>query len=95
MGIKIHKYGAGTWVFHCPGCKYEHPFRVDGDATRPQWTWNGSEEKPTFTPSLMVNRDWPEMQCHLNMTDGKIHFHTDCHHDLKGQVVDCPDWEGW
>lgn len=92
MADKIHNYGSGDWVFHCPGCGYGHPFRVTGDTSRPQWTWNGSLDKPTFTPSLMVNRDHPS-QCHLNVTDGKIIFHADCHHALAGQTVEMPNWE--
>ena len=41
------------YFFHCPGCEYAHGFHV------PHWTWNGSMESPTFTPSLMCNRDDP------------------------------------
>jgi hypothetical protein len=92
MSVKIHNYGSGDWGFHCPGCGYGHSFRVSGDASRPQWEWNGSIEKPTFTPSLMVNRGAGN-QCHLNVTDGRIIFHADSHHALAGQTVDLPDWE--
>jgi len=94
MSAKIHDHGSGDWGFHCPGCKYDHSFRVNGDATRPQWHWNNSIDKPTFTPSLMVNRG-TDSQCHSYVTDGKIQFLNDCHHALKGQTVDLPDWEGW
>ena len=91
-GAKIHNYGSGDWGFHCPGCGYGHSFRVNSDSTRPQWSWNGSLDKPTFTPSLMVNRG-TATQCHCNVTDGRIVFHTDCHHPLAGQTVDMLDWD--
>ena len=93
MSKKIHNMGSGDWAFHCPGCGYGHSFRVTGDSSRPQWAWNGSEDKPTFTPSLLVNKDFPEQRCHLNMIEGRIQFHIDSHHELKGIVVDCPDWD--
>ena len=93
--MKVHFVGDGNigprggklYVFHCPGCEYGHQFEVPG------WGWNGSFDKPTFTPSLLVNKDFPEMLCHLYMTDGRIQFLQDCHHKLAGQTVECPEWE--
>jgi len=35
----------------CPGCGHKHVLRVSGEQ-RPQWGWNGSLERPTFTPSI-------------------------------------------
>lgn len=90
---KIHNYGSGDWGFHCVGCGYEHSFRVTPDASRPQWKWNGSVERPTFYPSLVVNRDHPKSRCHLIMTDGRIQYLQDCWHKLAGQMVEVPDWE--
>lgn len=92
MGAKIHQMGTGptggtNYVFHCPGCKYGHPFEV------PQWTWNGSLEAPTFRPSLLVNQHVPEWRCHSFVTDGRIQFLDDCFHELKGQTVEIPDWD--
>jgi hypothetical protein len=93
MADKIHDYGSGDWGFHCPGCGYGHSFRVNDDKSRPQWTWNGSLDKPTFTPSLLVNNHEPASRCHSFVTDGKIQFLSDCFHALAGQTVDLPDWE--
>jgi hypothetical protein len=90
--VKI--WDAGPWgdgqhlyVFHCPGCGYGHPFHV------PRWTWNGSFDKPTFTPSLMVNGGDPARRCHSNVTDGRITFHPDSGHALAGQTIDLPECE--
>ncbi len=83
-------------LFLCPGCKSHHPFRIASatPATRPVWGWNGSMDKPTFTPSLLVNQHHPESRCHSFVTDGRIQFLGDCWHDLKNQTVDLPphDW---
>ncbi len=93
MAAKIHNYGSGDWGFHCPGCGYGHSFRVNSDTTRPQWTWNGSLDKPTFAPSLLINQHHPPSRCHSFVRDGKIEFLQDCHHNLKGQTVELPDWD--
>lgn len=97
MPEKLHNAGTGDtgnqgvqtqlW-FNCPGCECTHAFHV------PRWTWNGSMESPTFTPSLMCNRGTPT-QCHSIVTDGKIQFLSDCYHKLAGQTVEMPNWEGW
>lgn len=79
--------GEGSYFIKCPGCKSWHPFNVD--PSRPQvWQFNGDVNKPTFTPSLLVNGSHPESRCHLFLTNGKIQFLSDCHHELAGQTVD-------
>lgn len=93
MGIKIHKMidrgprGGVVYVFHCPGCGHAHPIEV------PHWTWNGSFDKPTFRPSLLCNGSYPEHRCHSFLTEGTIQFLGDCHHGLKSQTVEIPDWD--
>lgn len=89
-------------VFTCPGCHEHHPVRVESadPAKRPIWTWNGSRDKPTFTPSLLVYtgpynqeaREWAG-RCHSFITDGRIQFLPDCSHDKAGQTVDIPECE--
>ena len=57
------------------------------------WKWNGSMEKPTLYPSINFNADDASNRCHSFVTDGKIQFLPDCHHALKGQTVNLPNWE--
>lgn len=100
MADKIHFMGESNrgprggllYVFHCPGCNYGHPFEVDAPNGE-GWNWNRSLDKPTFTPSLLVNKDYPDRLCHSYVTDGKIQFLNDCRHQLAGQTVEIPDWE--
>lgn len=102
MSDKIHYFGANNlgprggklYVFHCPGCKYGHPFEVDAP-NGTGWTWNGSLDKPTFTPSLLVHGGGigTHPRCHSFVTDGRIQFLSDCEHALANQTVELPDWD--
>ncbi len=99
VGAKIHYLGDGNpgprggkvYEFYCVGCGYSHPFEVD--CVEKGWTWNGSLDKPTFMPSLMVNGSIPEKRCHSVVTDGRIQYLADCHHCLAGQMVELTDWD--
>lgn len=43
----------GRLGFHCPSCNEVHVIPV-GAGEGPRWGWNGSYERPTFTPSIRV-----------------------------------------
>ena len=80
-------------IFECPGCKYSHQILVDGPQA---WQWNGDMEKPTITPSILVNQHKSNpsaLVCHSYITDGKIQFLNDCEHELAGKTVDLPQLE--
>lgn len=70
-----------VWWFHCPGCGDAHGFTV------PPWSFNGNLEKPTFQPSLLCDKDDAAKRCHLFVTEGRIRFQRDCHHELRGKTV--------
>lgn len=89
--------GGKGWVFFCPGCKYYHFFQTEKGpnyAGAPIWTWNGSVEKPTFSPSLGVNMGIPAARCHSFVRDGRIEYLGDSYHELRGQTVEMQetDW---
>ncbi len=71
-------------LFECPGCGCAH-------VVNDRWSFNDDFDKPTFKPSVLVNKDKPERRCHSFVTDGKIRFLNDCRHDLAGQTVELPD----
>jgi hypothetical protein len=85
--MKLWKADDNTLVMDCPGCGYGHPFDLR------RWAWNGSMDRPTFTPSLLVNAHAPEVRCHSFVTEGKIQFLDDSFHALAGQTVDLPEVE--
>jgi hypothetical protein len=41
------------YMIFCPGCKCGHGLRV-GQSDGPNWKFNGSMERPTFEPSLLI-----------------------------------------
>jgi hypothetical protein len=48
---KISTGDDGRVSFWCPGCNRAHTITVFGPDG---WGWNGSIEKPTFTPSVLA-----------------------------------------
>jgi hypothetical protein len=78
-------------IFYCPGCKLDHGFKVKGGS--PEWEFNGDFEKPTVSPSILVNKSWPARQCHFFIRDGKFLFLNDCHHEMASSTVEMLDYE--
>jgi hypothetical protein len=68
--MKIKKWNSVStdgWVFYCPGCKELHQF----DA---RWTFDGNEDSPTFSPSLLGGPFWrmpPEWDYETAKAKGK------------------------
>ena len=83
--------GGKIYVFHCPGCHYAHPFEVEVPSGG-GWSWNGSMDAPTFSPSLLCNQG-SDFVCHSFVREGTIEFLSDCFHELAGHTVEIPDWE--
>lgn len=96
---RVDANGVDQIGFRCPGCGSDHmlPFKrpADGNgATGPCWGWNGSEESPTITPSILSSCDWGDGDkdvCHSFVTDGRIQFLGDCTHELADQTIDLPE----
>ncbi len=89
--------GISRYLFFCPGCEETHSFPVRTGPGQPEvkcWQFNGDPLVPTFTPSLVM--PFPSShRCHLELTNGKIHYAEDCAHHLAGEVVDMVDMEQW
>ena len=89
------------YIVFCPGCECGHLFHTvpwKGNAAGtpgPVWTFNGNTERPTFSPSMLVNKSTPERRCHSYVRDGQIQFLNDCYHALKGTTVELPDIGVW
>lgn len=85
--------------FDCPGCRDPHVIPTTGDKA---WTFNGSMDAPTLSPSILVrwtacDPDDPDavaqqVVCHSFVRDGRIEFLGDCTHALAGQTVDLPEY---
>lgn len=53
LSKKLRSGQNGAISFWCPGCNSSHTVRI-GDGDGPRWGYNGTPEKPTFTPSVLV-----------------------------------------
>jgi hypothetical protein len=96
------KAEAGFLAVRCPACGEPHEVPVnEREQTPREWFWNGSLEKPTLVPSLLVR--WKGVDppvtgkvtarvCHSHVRDGRIEYLADCTHGLKGQTVELPPW---
>ena len=87
------------YEFICPACNTRHVFYVGLGWGSTNWEFNGDKERPTFSPSLLLNGNPkclnPGMpRCHLNLVDGKIQYHSDSSHVRAGQTVDMVDIPG-
>jgi hypothetical protein len=72
-----------THAIFCPGCECGHGWTAG-------WTFNGNLDKPTISPSLLVNwvrGDGVAVRCHSFINDGMIQFLDDSTHALRGQSV--------
>jgi hypothetical protein len=84
-------------MVECPACGYGHLFRtVPGTKGQAVWTFNGDRDKPTFSPSMLVNArthvtDPSAILCHSFVREGRIEFLGDCSHALAGQTVELPE----
>lgn len=59
-------YEPKHWAIFCPSCKQVHSF--DG-----RWSFNGNQDKPTFKPSMLVNKDVTKADVREYELDGKTH----------------------
>jgi len=76
--------------FICPGCRKRH-------ALNTTWQFNGDYDKPTVSPSVLVTwtygEDNKQERCHSFIKNGMIQFLNDCTHELKGQIVELPEFD--
>lgn len=86
--------GTGRYFHWCPACEEMHPL-PDG------WKFNGSLDRPTFTPSFKQSFSKPIagngvapgsvalLVCHYIITDGLIQFCSDSWHK-RSDIVAMP-----
>lgn len=103
MKMILYRDNMELVVHYCPGCKRIHTVRVDGPPSIPgnhKWQLTGTPDNPSLHPSVRFfypesaykdNPDLPWYQCHYNVKNGRLEFHSDCSHELKGQTIDMPE----
>jgi hypothetical protein len=78
-----------------------HMLPVNTDQTKPAWTFDGNEEAPTVSPSILTHHEQsdtdprPTYVCHSFLNAGVFQFLGDCTHALAGQFVPMPDLPDW
>jgi len=51
IGTKLRSIEGSQVAFMCPGCDQMHAITVNQSDS---WTWNNDADKPTFSPSILV-----------------------------------------
>lgn len=57
MKVKEHENEVGRYLFKCPGCGDWHSIPTNKEDllfSPHKWSFNGDENNPTFSPSLLV-----------------------------------------
>ncbi len=92
-------YGISFW---CAGCSTAHYVPTkNGTQSDKGWDWNGSLERPTLSPSVLVHEAKEEEglihmpRCHSYVRDGRIEYLADCGHSLAGQTIDLESMESY
>ncbi len=107
--VDDHGHSYEALAFVCPGCAVDgqaglHMLPVRGDVPdgRARWDWDGNEDAPTLSPSILTRAehrrakrgdDWVDVGlfiCHSFLRAGVFEFLTDCTHALAGQQVPMP-----
>jgi hypothetical protein len=92
----------GLYAHWCPGCEGLHYIPTDGEG-RPNWSFDGNVEIPTFNPSVKINYNGPDAGqmsygrrapaacCHYFLHSGVLQFCGDSTHSLAGKSVPLPE----
>ena len=91
------KDGQGAYYLHwCQGCGHTHTYPVGGAYTT-NWTYDGSIEAPSFSPSMLIYIPERKLEdgtvlpqktrCHYYVTAGKILYQGDCPHEYSGKTL--------
>ena len=91
----IRDGGNGYLMHWCPGCKSLHLYMVNSGEPGRNWSYNGNHEKPSFSPSMLINQGQPGKTCHYFLTDGMLQYCSDTDaHGIKGTVPlpELPEW---
>lgn len=103
---KLHRSG-DRWLFECPGCGCAHfandRWTFNGDQDKPTFRPSilvtfrqpiTDKQAERITAGENLDLELPHTRCHSFVTDGQIRFLDDCTHELKGQTIDLPEWDG-
>lgn len=84
------------YLHWCAACKSGHTYPVKGALKGHSWTFDGSIDKPSFEPSMLIftpaqglgNQHVPQATvCHYYLRNGRIEYQQDCPHTYAGKTV--------
>lgn len=79
----------GTYLMWCPGCKEVHALVIDSPQEfAKRLGFDGIVKCPSFDPAVIVSTS--RGLCIFELRAGALHFRPNCHHELRGTVVELP-----
>lgn len=95
--ILIEDSNGITALLYMPGLPVTAQINLSGE--HPVWGWNGSKDRPTFSPSILTRLRWGEDRreiCnHVFIRDGRISYLSDCTHEYAGKSMELPKLKDW
>jgi hypothetical protein len=79
----------GFVAIQCPGCGYKHYMNIEAEG-RPKWSFNGSLEEPTISPSIFVK----SVKCE-NFTDADWVEYDKVYAEVRDQILEHPKYKHW
>lgn len=65
------------------------PITFGSSAIKGKWWWNGDVDRPTMKPSIKNDfKPHDPLVDHIVITDGRVHYCSDCSHEAAGQTHD-------
>lgn len=64
--MKLNIMNSGFVAFYCQGCGFAHILNVSDSNDGPLWDFDGNNESPTFSPSVLVKHTHPKGHTNTN-----------------------------
>lgn len=73
------------YEYWCFSCRQTHWIPTEEASGHKLWSFNRNMTHPTFGPSIKITAPPSKYCCHHHVTDGRIEYCGDCHHNFSGR----------
>lgn len=85
--LDVEEDDGKIWKFFwCEGCEQYHGIQLNQNLNLPFWSWDGNNDYPTFTPSMIIKWN-DQVLCHFLIKNGMIQYSEDSQHMFAGLTI--------